>query len=128
MRKVILRTLGAFVLAVVTLGLQVIPASAGRIPIPCTGEALVKVLDIPVLQALQAEGAAGNQVTALGYKFDDFATVVPVVPLVAAAAPSAAAALAPKLPAMRAEKFNVGGGGSSVTLSPGGALSAGCRT
>ena len=69
MRKVILRTLGAFVLAVVTQGLQVIPASAGRIPIPCTGEALVKVLDIPVLQALQAQGTAGDQVTALGYKF-----------------------------------------------------------
>ena len=58
---------------------------------------------------------------ALGYKYDGLATVVPAAPLVAAAAPLATAAPAIKLAAMRAGKFTVGGGGSSVTLIPGGA-------
>lgn len=46
-------------------------AEAGRVPIPCTGESLVKVLDIPALAeaAVDAKGRKTEKRHDLGYKF-----------------------------------------------------------
>ena len=57
-------------LAVVMLGAGIVPAQA-KVPIPCTGESIVKVLDIPATRGLELPVNKGmpEPVLNLGYKF-----------------------------------------------------------